>query len=307
MMEERTATRLDELIEPSEITESLAELTLFILELGSTRDMNTQGRKRKKRHYNLSSALNLRISQEPETLLHHIPPSLTPSLISLMRIRTTRHTSSIPKRNTRRHCFRTSSRYPLSCQRSSPSPSPSPSRSRGRAGVVIPHPPPRGKPSVLLLPLPRPPPPHRSALANSLFCASLRRNCTTFFSPPPCAVSLSDIQIEVRGGGGNGNFNITYGERLRVNPVLDHGDADRQGPAVEMAVLNVLPNRPLSLSLISKPEAKKCAPQHTITRLGELGLTSIVDISCKMSTACCAACCFSSFPAGTGGMAATMY
>ena len=40
-MEERMAARLNELIEPSEITESLAELTLFILELGSTRDMST--------------------------------------------------------------------------------------------------------------------------------------------------------------------------------------------------------------------------------------------------------------------------
>ena len=38
-------------------------------------------------------------------------------------------------------------------------------------------------------------------------------------------------------GVSNGSSIFTYGERLGVDAVLDHGDADGQGPAVEMAVL----------------------------------------------------------------------
>lgn len=68
---------------------------------------------------------------------------------------------------------------------------------------------------------------------------------------------------------------MTYSQGLGIHAVFDHGDADGEGPAVEVAVLGVVSAFQLWCVWI----------------LGEL--TRMVAISWRMSTACWAAACFS--------------
>ena len=70
----------------------------------------------------------------------------------------------------------------------------------------------------------------------------------------------------------------TYSESLRIDATLDHEDADGQGAAVKMAVLR---------------RGGGSARARQGTHLGERILTRMVEISCRMSTACCAAACLS--------------
>ena len=72
----------------------------------------------------------------------------------------------------------------------------------------------------------------------------------------------------------------TYCQRLGVHAVLNHGDANGEGAAVEVAVLWLFSGRVSSLILLSGGSWRR-------------RLTRMVAISCRMSTACWAAACFS--------------
>ena len=82
-----------------------------------------------------------------------------------------------------------------------------------------------------------PPPPHRSALANSTFCASLRRNCTTFcsFASRECAPSVSlgrhrYLVPEGREGGGRRRKRRERGKEIGGRGFQDLRRAPRGSP-----------------------------------------------------------------------------
>jgi hypothetical protein len=79
----------------------------------------------------------------------------------------------------------------------------------------------------------------------------------------------------------------SYGESLGVDAVLNHGDADGEGAAVELAVL-----LQASVRRVSWRETERSQR------------TRMVEISCKISTACWAAACFSWRSSAAGGMLA---
>jgi len=72
----------------------------------------------------------------------------------------------------------------------------------------------------------------------------------------------------------------TYSKRLGVDAILNHGDTYRQGPAVQVAVLR-----------LSSVKRSPLFGKRRWASAAEAGRTSIVEISCRTSTACWAAAC----------------